>query len=143
MCISSSVLLVGAVNAMIEQQSALARTQNQVATGNRVNNASDDPIAAVRILDLTRTQAESDQYGKNSDIARGRLSEEEQALADSTSMLQGVRDLVVQAANTATLSDSDMPTGRASGGTQEMRAKEKEKGERERQTDSRRERRWR
>jgi flagellar hook-associated protein 3 FlgL len=107
MRISSSGLLVGAVNAMIEQQAALARTQNQVATGNRVNNASDDPIAAVRILDLTRTQAESDQFGKNSDIARGRLSEEEQALSDSTSMLQSVRDLVVQAANTATLSDSD------------------------------------
>src|SRR5689334_4538353 len=107
MRISSAGLLVGAVNAMIEQQSALARTQNQVATGNRVNNASDDPIAAVRILDLTRTQSESDQYGKNSDIARGRLNEEEQALSDSTSMLQSVRDLIVQAANTETLSDSD------------------------------------
>lgn len=95
------------INLMLEQQSALSRIQNQVASGKRINTPADDPIAAVHILELERTKAESEQFGKNSDLARSRLSLEEQGLADTGSLMQRVRALVVQASNTGTLSDSD------------------------------------
>jgi len=95
------------INVMLEQQSALSQIQNQVASGKRVNTPADDPIAAVHILELERTKTESEQFGKNSDLARSRLSLEEQGLADAGSLMQRVRELVVQASNTGTLSDND------------------------------------
>lgn len=107
MRISTQSFYGSALTAMLDQQSVLSRTQVQVATGKRVNTPADDPIAAVHILELERTQLESEQFGKNSEIARSRLNLEEQSLADAGSLLQRVRELTLQAANTATLSDAD------------------------------------
>lgn len=95
------------ITAMLEQQAALSRVQNQVATGKKVNTPADDPIAAVHILELQRTQQESEQYGKNSALVRNRLSLEESAMADAGTLLQRVRELVVEASNIGTLNDSD------------------------------------
>jgi flagellar hook-associated protein 3 FlgL len=105
--ISTQGFFAGSVNAMLEQQSTLAKLQNQIALGKRVTTPADDPIAAVHILELERAQSESDQYGKNITLVKSRLSQEEGALADSGTALQRVRELIVQAANTATLSDTD------------------------------------
>ena len=95
------------INLMLDQQSSLSQIQAQVASGKRVNTPAYDPIAAVHILELERTKTESEQFGKNSDLARNRLNLEEQGLADTGSLMQRVRELVVEAANTGTLSDSD------------------------------------
>jgi flagellar hook-associated protein 3 FlgL len=92
---------------MQQQQVALAKVQNQVSSGKRVNTPADDPIAAVHILELERSQLESQQYGKNSAIARSRLNLEEQSLADAGLVLQRVRELTLQASNVGTLNDSD------------------------------------
>lgn len=107
MRLSTQSFYGSALSAMLDQQAVLSRTQVQVATGKRVNTPADDPIAAVHILELERTQLESDQFGKNSEIARSRLNLEEQALADAGTVLQRVRELTLQAANTATMSDTD------------------------------------
>lgn len=95
------------IRAMLEQQSSLAKVQSQVSSGKRVNSPADDPIAAVHILELERSLLESQQYAKNIDIARSRLNIEEQALADSGTVMQQVRELVLQASNIGTLNDSD------------------------------------
>jgi flagellar hook-associated protein 3 FlgL len=107
MRISTQSFFGSALAAMQDQQAILSRTQNQVATGKRVNTPADDPIAAVHILELERAQLESDQYAKNGELARSRLNLEEQALADVGTSLLRVRELTLQAANTATLSDAD------------------------------------
>ncbi|HEY6642622.1 flagellar hook-associated protein FlgL [Povalibacter sp.] len=95
------------INAMLEQQSALSRIQNQVASGKKINSPADDPIAAVHIIELERSKQEYEQYDKNSALARGRLTLEEQSLADAGNALQRVRELILQASNTGTLSASD------------------------------------
>lgn len=95
------------MNAMMEQQSALAKLQNQVALGYRVSTPADDPIAAVHILELQRAQSESEQFAKNSTLAKNRLSLEEQAMIDVGNVLTRVRELLVQAGNVGTLSDND------------------------------------
>jgi flagellar hook-associated protein 3 FlgL len=107
MRISTQSFYGSALSAMMDQQSVLSRTQNQVATGKRVNSPADDPIAAVHILELERAQSEADQFGKNGEMARSRLNLEEQSLADAGTVLQRVRELTIQAGNTATLSNSD------------------------------------
>lgn len=107
MRISTQAYFANSIAGMLEQQSALSKVQYQVATGRRINTPADDPIAAVHVLELERAQSESEQYGKNSDIVRSRLNQEEQALVDVGSVLNRTRELLVQAANTGTLSDTD------------------------------------
>lgn len=89
------------------QAAELARLQNQVATGRKVNSPADDPIAAVHIIELERAQNESQQFAKNSTLVQNRLKLEEDALATAGTILTRVRELVVQASNIGTLTDAD------------------------------------
>lgn len=107
MRISTLGFSLGSVSAMMTQQSALAKVQNQIALGTKVSTPSDDPIAYVHIQELQRAQSESEQFAKNSTLAKNRLSLEEQAFVDTSSVMDRVRTLVVQAGNVATLSDTD------------------------------------
>ena len=106
MRISTAQIHQLAVQAMLDQQAQLSKTQSQVATGKRVQTPSDDPVAAVQINTLAQAQSQNAQFTKNSAIATNRLQLEEQSLNDATTVLQRVRELAVQA-NTATLNDSD------------------------------------
>ena len=99
MRISTANIYQQSVTAILQQQAQLAATQQQVATGKRVISAGDDPVAAVQLQSLTRMQSQQDQYTKNANAAQGRLQIEEQALSDSTSVLQRIRELVLQANN--------------------------------------------
>lgn len=107
MRISTLGFSMGSLSAMMTQQSALAKLQNQMALGLRVTSPADDPIAFVHIQELQRSQSESEQFGKNSTLAKNRLSLEEQAFVDTTNVMTRVRELVVQAGNTGTMSDAD------------------------------------
>jgi flagellar hook-associated protein 3 FlgL len=95
------------IAAMLDQQAALSKIQNQVASGKKVTSPADDPIAAVHIMELERSKQEYEQYDKNSALARNRLSLEESALADAGTVLTRVRELILQASNTGTLTDED------------------------------------
>jgi flagellar hook-associated protein 3 FlgL len=97
--ISTSGQHFRSLTALLNAQSQLARTQEQVASGKRVIRPSDDPIGATRMQELTRQISAATQYLTNNDIARGRLELEEQALADVTTALTRIRELVVQASN--------------------------------------------
>lgn len=99
MRISTSGMHHNALAAMLTQQATLSKTQNQIATGRRVQTPADDPVAAVHILELERALQESQQYGKNAAMAVNRLTLEEQALADVGALLHRVRELTVQGAN--------------------------------------------
>ena len=100
--ISSQAMHATAVAQILAKQSELSKTQGQMASGQRVQSPADDPIAATRILDLTRSRAQLEQYGKNADAAVDRLNIGEQALADIGNVLQRVRELALQA-NSATV----------------------------------------
>ena len=106
MRIATGTMYQLATQALLNQQAALAKTQNQIATGKRVQTPSDDPVAAVQLHELARAQSQYQQYDKNSTTVTGRLQLEEQALADAGTVLQRAHELVVQG-NTATLNDSD------------------------------------
>lgn len=106
MRISTSMMHSNALNAMMKRQTELSKTQNEVASGQRVSKPSDDPAAAVRILQLEQAKAASTQYGENISAVNTSLQLEEQALADIQSTLQRVYELAIQA-NSAALGDSD------------------------------------
>jgi flagellar hook-associated protein 3 FlgL len=91
---------------MEDVRQRVALTQQQLATGQRVNSPSDDPVAAARIANLDNALARIDQYQSNSGFARNQLGIEEEALNDGISGLQRVRDLILQA-NNASASAAD------------------------------------
>ena len=80
MRIATATMYQLATQALLSQQAALAKSQNQIATGKRVQTPSDDPVAAVQLHELARAQSQYEQYDKNSTAVTGRLQLEEQAL---------------------------------------------------------------
>lgn len=102
MRVSTAAQHASAYLAISKRYEALLKTQNQVASGQRIQTPADDPSGAVRALDLDRSLAESQQFGRNADIVRNRLSLEEQTLSDATNVLDRIRTLTVQA-NTSTV----------------------------------------
>ncbi|MGH8241224.1 MAG: flagellar hook-associated protein FlgL, partial [Steroidobacteraceae bacterium] len=76
-----------------------SRTQTQIASGKRVQTPADDPVAAVHIMELQRALAESEQFDRNADMAKNRLTLEESALADANTLMQRVRELTIQGNN--------------------------------------------
>lgn len=104
MRISTAAQHASAYLAISKRYESLLKTQNQVASGQRIQTPADDPSGAVRALDLDRTLAESQQYGRNADIVRNRLSLEEQTLSDATNVIDRIRTLTVQA-NTSTVDE--------------------------------------
>jgi flagellar hook-associated protein 3 FlgL len=88
-----------AIAQILKQQTALSKTQVQVASGRRIQSPADDPVAATRIMSNERTQAQLTQYGRNADMALQRLGANEQALNDLNSLLQRIHVVTVQANN--------------------------------------------
>ena len=101
MRVSNNSLQIQWLNALQRQQSDLARTQQQFATGRQVTKPSDDPIGAIRIQQLTRALDRFDVYDRTAGTAMERLSVEEEALARSSDLLNRARELTVQAGNLA------------------------------------------
>lgn len=99
MRLSTAGMHRSSINAILEQQTRMAKTQEQVTTGKRFQSASEDPIASARAAVLDRAMAENAQFARNSNIVEARLNYEEQSLADVASVLQYVRERALQGAN--------------------------------------------
>lgn len=100
--ISTAGMANVALEQMMKQQLALAKTQSQVTSGKRVQSPSDDPVAATQIMTMQAAISQITQYKSNADAATARLNLGEQGLNSAVNLLQHVRDLVVQA-NTSTV----------------------------------------
>ncbi len=87
------------VNSMLDQQSALAKTQLQLATGNKNLAPSDNPAETTKVLELSQIININGQYQKNADSAQALLVQEETVLAQTGNLLQRVRELAVQGLN--------------------------------------------
>ncbi|AOQ23397.1 Flagellar hook-associated protein 3 [Moorella thermoacetica] len=77
----------------------MARTQEQMSSGKRVNRPSDDPIVVARVLAFKTSIAANDQYKKNMEDAKGWLDASESALGMATDVLQRARELAVYGSN--------------------------------------------
>lgn len=84
---------------MVSQQDALAKTQQQIATGQRLASPSDDPVAAVQILNFERESNLLNQYIGNASTATSKLRVEEGVLSGATNILQRIRELAIQGLN--------------------------------------------
>lgn len=87
------------VNSLIDQQSKMNHTQIQLSTGKRIIEPSDDPAAAVQVVDLNQTIKQTEQYNSNIKTARQRIELEEVVLRSSVEVMHRIRDLGLQGLN--------------------------------------------
>lgn len=77
----------------------LGQLMQQMATGQRIIQPSDDPVASVRVLRLQREEAGIAQYRTNIQTVSGSLSVQETNLTAASDTLLNLRDLLVWAGN--------------------------------------------
>ena len=106
MRISTQTLFETGANQLGVLQSSLVRTQQQISSGQRILNPSDDPIGAARALEITQSQSINTQYGANRQQAMGALTGVEGTLSSVTALLQEVQTTIVAAGN-GVLSDNE------------------------------------
>lgn len=99
MRISTTYIQQQSVDAMLRQQTELAKTQEQVSTGQRILSPSDDPIAAVRVLGIERDLNLIEQYQSNAEMAEDKLRITDGVLTSAANILQRIRELAVQGLN--------------------------------------------
>ena len=91
-------------------QSALYKLQAQLSTGRRVLTPEDDPIAAAQALVVTQASDVNAQQADNQGNASSQLRIVDSQLSSLVGLMQNVRQSVVQAASTGTLTNSDRLT---------------------------------
>src|SRR5689334_23296943 len=76
-----------ATQALSQTQQELLDVQNELSTGKRVNQPSDDPSAAAIIQQLQKTLADRQGFSANIDAAKSQLSETDSTLSDLNDLL--------------------------------------------------------
>ncbi|MFW6346825.1 MAG: flagellar hook-associated protein FlgL [Halomonas sp.] len=106
MRISSVTMYEQSVNAMNRQQGEFLKVSQQIASGRRVVNPSDDPQAASRAVGVSQAKAVTQQFADARVTARNTLSQSESVLNGVSDAIASAKTLMVQAASD-TLSDAD------------------------------------
>lgn len=99
MRISTVQMQARGVAAMLDHQSDLSKTQEQVSSGKRILAPSDDVLGSTQILAFNEVIDTHKQYQKNSELAEHRLQLEDTALTQTIDVLQRVNELAVQSTN--------------------------------------------
>ena len=101
MRISTSQIYTQGVEAFGQQQVKLAKLQQQISTGIKLNKPSDDPAASSRLLELDQMISLQQQYQVNISTADTRLKFEENTLAGLGNVSHRLKELAIQANNGA------------------------------------------
>lgn len=89
------------VGGLQKNYATLTKTQQQISSGQRILTPADDPVASVRLLQLDQEAGQLQQYKNNQIAAENSLAQEETTLNSVVNILQGVREIAVQAGNGA------------------------------------------
>lgn len=106
MRISTSGLYQQTLSALLNKQRELAKTQQELASGNRLTRAAADPAAAGQAQRLDHAIASLGHFDRASTLLGNRLRLQETALGDAGDYLARARELAIQG-NTATVTAED------------------------------------
>lgn len=106
MRISTSGLYQQTLTSLLAKQREMAKTQQELASGNRLERAAADPTAAGQAQRLDHALASLEHFDRGANLLGNRLRLQENALQDAGDYLTRARELTIQA-NTATVSASD------------------------------------
>ncbi|OHC12162.1 MAG: flagellar hook-associated protein 3 [Pseudomonadales bacterium GWC1_66_9] len=106
MRISTVTMFEQGLNSLVRQQGEYLKVGQQIASGKRVVNPSDDPQAASQAVGVAQSAAVNQQYADARISTRNALSQEESVLGSVADAIASAKTLLVQAGN-GTLSDAD------------------------------------
>lgn len=106
MRISTQMMYQQNMRGITNSQAEWMKFGEQMSTGKRVLNPSDDPIAASQAVVLSQAQAQNSQYTLARSFATQKVSLEENVLSQVTTAIQTAQEKIVSAGN-GTLSDDD------------------------------------
>ncbi|MCC6207076.1 MAG: flagellar hook-associated protein FlgL [Gammaproteobacteria bacterium] len=101
MRVSSNQINLIAMNSILDQQTKVARTQEQLSSGKRILTPSDDPSGASALIGYRQSLDTIAQYQENITSARQRLQREESVLGSAGNILDRIRELALEANNSA------------------------------------------
>lgn len=104
--ISTGMMYQQSISTMLAKQAKLAHTQQQLASGQRLVTAKDDPVAAGTAVGLDRALAELERFAMNGNAVQNRLGLQENALTQVGSAMARIHELTIQANNAALGDDS-------------------------------------
>ncbi|APZ42994.1 flagellar hook-associated protein FlgL [Acidihalobacter ferrooxydans] len=99
MRLSTAEFTQSSINSILDQQSQLNQTQQQLSTGRSIVTPADNPPGAAQALQLQSAIDTNTQWVKNGDAATASLNLEQSTLTQVKNVLQSVRTLVIQANN--------------------------------------------
>lgn len=105
--ISTGMMFSQSVSLMLSKQAKMSHLEQQLATGQRLVSAKDDPVAAGTAVSLDRAVAELDRFKSNADVVQNRLGLQENALSGANELMARITELTLQANNPA-LSAADL-----------------------------------
>ena len=97
--------------AIAQQMQSLSQLQEEVSTGNRVNVASDDPVAADQIMSLHSESESLTTYSTNLASVLTNMQQSSTSLTDVDNALVQAQQLLSEAANSTTSSSDDQAIG--------------------------------
>lgn len=103
--ISTGMMFSQSLAGMMTRQKQLNTLQQQLATGQKLVSAKDDPVAAGTAVGLDRTLAELERFGKNANTVSNRLGLQENVLAQAGDSMARVNELAIQANNGSLTTD--------------------------------------
>jgi len=89
-----------------EANSRLYKLQQQLSTGQKLQQPSDDPLATTQIMKFDRVLARTEQFRENIAVSERRLSYEETTISSVVTSLQRVQEIGIRG-NSDSLSDND------------------------------------
>lgn len=89
------------IDVLQKRQSELSKLQSQLATGKRVQKASDDPVSATLSETARNRLARNEADLRSLEASRSSLQQAESGLAESGELIQQVRELLIAAGNGA------------------------------------------
>ncbi|MDM7860164.1 flagellar hook-associated protein FlgL [Alteromonas sp. ASW11-36] len=84
------------IRSVLENQRGLSDTQQQLASGKRINKPSDDPVGAAQVVRLTEELDKLTQYQRNNDLLASSLEQQEAILRSINNSANRARVLVIQ-----------------------------------------------
>lgn len=97
--VTPATLNSGVMAGLQSSLSRLQQTQEQLASGRRLSRPSDSPVDTVAAMRLRAERKQSDQLSRNIDDGMSWLNTTDQALGQTSAVLNRVRSLVLAGAN--------------------------------------------
>lgn len=99
MRITNQMMASNVLNNLTGSLNQLNKLQQQLSSGYKISEPSDDPAVASQVLQINAAMAQHDQYDNNINTAINWLDTTDSALGDAGSILQTAKTLAIQGAN--------------------------------------------